>query len=783
MNRILSFILTLALIFTLAACGAPASEPGASAEPTKTPSAEPTSEPEAPNAEPLAENIPDDEYQRAVWYGFLPDELAAAAPDGTIVTWAQYCDMLGRMIKRYDESAYPAWEDMTRDAPDTEMKRDGAAIALLYAAQLSDKYYCNASPDDRANESYSWGEHFSWDYPIFDWDSEAAPLDDNMEVWDRSNAIASAYWYLLGRVSCITTQPLLDIDEGDPHLEETLTLADAMLSVVRLYESDEAAALKTADALLEMVKETPEGQAIIAAAQQRKAEILSTETLIVKAAEHIQGETYTGTAYFISNHGDDSADGLSPETAWATLERVGEAVFSYGDAIFFERGGLWRKAAMPESVVGTEGLTLSAYGMGDKPRFYGSPESGADAKKWTLYHEGADGAKIWVYHMDMPDCAGVILNGKEIIRRDVAYWDGAAFLCMNDLDLPYTVETQLEDMESFSALPYQQPPKGTYLNEAQSLGLAYYVDENGENLMGPLYVRCDAGNPGELYDEIEFISAYHIGSMPDHTTLDNLCFRYSTTAVCGGYWEGVSHDYLTFQNCEVGFNGGALNWFGEKQNAAGFGHAHMDGGGLNVNGSYTTIRNCYTHHIFQEGIAMETFDGDPDPVVGDVIRDNVIEYCVMGLLVINWESDKVCDHVIRDMLVENNYVLYSGFETLYNARPPIEPAMEVGDIHWPLRLGFVTLDTAVLTVKRGGEDYRVMGNTFAFSASQLIQTADTDIPQPAVYSGNTYAPLPGFAISGTFVNAWGPLVKKLDANAMVRDTLQDKAAAIVRFDD
>ncbi|MDD3920072.1 MAG: hypothetical protein PHO41_02690, partial [Eubacteriales bacterium] len=772
-------LLVAFMLFSISACAAPAGTPESGTAPATPFAAEQTPVLEAPRVEPLTGGTPADEYARAVWYGFLPDDLAAADPNGTTVTWAQYCDMLGRMIKLHDESAIPAWEEMTKDAPDTEMKRDGAAITLLFAAQLSGKYYCNASPDDRANESYSWGDHFSWDYPIFDWDSEVAPLDDDMEVWDRSNAIASAYWYLLGRISCITTQPLLDVDAGDPHFEEALTLAAAMLSVVRLYESDEEVALKTADALLEMVKETPEGQAVIAAAEQRKAEILSTETLIEKAAEYIQGETYTGTAYYVSNAGNDSADGLSPETAWASLERVGKAHFSYGDAIFFERGGLWRKATMPESVVGTEGLTLSAYGTGEKPRFYGSPESGAGEEKWTLYHEGADGRKIWVYHMDMPDCAGVILNGKEIIKRDIAYWNGASFMCMNDLDQPYTVETQLEDLESFCALPYQQPPKGEYLNEAQSLGLAYYVDENGENLMGPLYVRCDAGNPGELYDEIEFISAYHIGSMPDHTTLDNLCFRYSTTAVCGGYWEGVSHDYLTFQNCEVGFNGGALNWFAEKQNAAGFGHAHMDGGGLNVNGSYTTIQNCYTHHIFQEGIAMETFDGDPEPAVGDSIRDNVIEYCVMGLLVVNWETDEVCDHVIRDMLVENNYVLYSGFETLYNAKPPIEP----GDMHWPLRLGFVTLDTAALTVKRGGEDYRVTGNTFAFSASQLIQDADIDIPQPAVYSGNTYAPLPGFAASGTLVNAWGPLVKELDVNAIVRDTLQDNTAIIVRFDE
>lgn len=32
----------------------------------------------------------------------------------------------------------------------------------------------------------------------------------------------------------------------------------------------------------------------------------------------------TGTTYYVSNEGDDAADGLSPETAWQTIERVNQ---------------------------------------------------------------------------------------------------------------------------------------------------------------------------------------------------------------------------------------------------------------------------------------------------------------------------------------------------------------------------------------------------------------------------------------------------------------------------
>lgn len=47
-----------------------------------------------------------------------------------------------------------------------------------------------------------------------------------------------------------------------------------------------------------------------------------------------------------------------------------------GDAVFFERGGLWRGY-----LDCAEGVTYSAYGQGEKPRIYGSPENGADPNK------------------------------------------------------------------------------------------------------------------------------------------------------------------------------------------------------------------------------------------------------------------------------------------------------------------------------------------------------------------------------------------------------------------
>lgn len=45
--------------------------------------------------------------------------------------------------------------------------------------------------------------------------------------------------------------------------------------------------------------------AIYAAAEERKNAILNSPTSIVKADEYIMGETYSGTAYYVSNNGSD----------------------------------------------------------------------------------------------------------------------------------------------------------------------------------------------------------------------------------------------------------------------------------------------------------------------------------------------------------------------------------------------------------------------------------------------------------------------------------------------
>lgn len=412
MRRFAALLLAICLLVSLSACG--------TEEQTITPTT--TAE-----AKELSTEIPMDEWERAAWYGFLPED--AGDPDSA-VTWSQFCAMLGKAISLYDESRLPAWEEETADTPEEEMRRDGGMVALLFGAKAMGMTSFNALAGDYFGEYAGrvW-EVVTMDYPLFAWDT---PIDLGDGCADN-NHVGPAYDFSQRRVSRVSGLPLLEFDEaGDLRLEQPFTVEEAALAVLRLYESEESCAAPAIEARDETFFSTPEVQAILTQADERREAIRSSETAIVKSDTFVKGETYTGTAYYVSNGGSDDQDGLSPETAFATPAALDHVTLQYGDAVFFERGSVWRGASLPSSAAWTEGITFSAYGEGEKPRFLGSLENGAGGEKWTLAYEGADGRKIWVYSTEMTEVSGIVLNEETVANRDKAYWNGSEYQVVDE---------------------------------------------------------------------------------------------------------------------------------------------------------------------------------------------------------------------------------------------------------------------------------------------------------------------------------------------------------------
>ena len=717
MRRFAALLLAICLLISLSACG--------TEEPPITPTA--TAE-----AEDLSAKIPMDEWERAAWYGFLPED--AGDPDSA-VTWAQFCAMLGKAISLYDKSRLPAWEEETVDAPEEEMRRDGGMVALLFGAKAMGLASFNALVGDYFGEYAGrvW-EVVTMDYPLFAWD---APIDLGEGCADN-NHVGPAYDFSQRRVSLVSGLPLLEFDEaGDLRLEQPFTIEEAALAVLRLYESEESCAAPAIEARDKAFLSNPEVQAILTQADERREAIRSSETTIVKSDTFVKGETYTGTAYYVSNGGSDDQDGLSPATAFATPAALDHVTLQYGDAVFFERGSVWRGVSLPSSAAWTEGVTFSAYGEGEKPRFLGSLENGAGGEKWTLAYEGVDGRKIWVYSTEMTEVAGIVLNEETVANRDKAYWNGSEYQVVDENYWPleegavYSVEEHLPDGYCFPDLRYPENRQGLYNDRI------FHTWNEAENrydyVTGKLYFRCDAGNPGELYDSIEFIQPFPlVDGFADNQVYDNLCILFSSMTFVSGSADGVpTGNHSVIQNMEVGFMGGNVTGYrpasgSDDHISYNCGSMGCNGGGMAFNGSGITVRNNYVHHTFQEGIALELFEDCPT-MESCTISGNLVECCTQAILLCNWDEEAVDGHIFRNMVVEENLVLYSGQDNWFNS--VLEEAF---------------CDAIVLQGGPCAHDgtVQVRNNTFAFATGALILVDRYSEEYSHVFTDNTYVQTP-----------------------------------------
>ena len=394
--------------------------------------------------------------------------------------------------------------------------------------------------------------------------------------------------------------------------------------------------------------------------QNRIDTILNSESKIYHNDTFVQGETYTGTAYYVSNDGDDSNDGLTPETAWCTIQKVCEetgifgtpGVLKHGDAVLFRRGDIFRE--YQEFAIATSGLTFSAYGEGEKPIITHSTENGTGAEKWALVYEDETGMKIWKFYRDMTDVAEVVINGGEIVsKRIYEFYDGIEYLSCTDFDgwpmheecgvtllgglLPFN-ESMTEDFSLISR-PVRYAPDWNY----------------GECGVGPLYLRCDAGNPGELYESIEF-SEFQLGVnlTADETTFDNINFRYNgNTFMYSDDWKGTESTLI--QNCEFAYCGGCVQFYFTTEKGE---HVVcVQGDGIYVIVKDTVIKDCYFHDLTSTVVTYEANLEDTEPESGTYTFINNVCVNTIG---VRLDSTAVSLHYLDKVTVSGNYIWNTG---------------------------------------------------------------------------------------------------------------------------
>lgn len=338
------------------------------------------------------------------------------------------------------------------------------------------------------------------------------------------------------------------------------------------------------------------------------AEAEKTRLSIVNSKSEV-GPSTTGNTYYISPKGDDLNDGLSPDTAWQTLEKLYlYGRYKSGDVVLFERGAVYRG-----HVPMVSGVSYGAYGVGTKPAIYGSLKNYADPALWQKTNR----EHVWKLAVgSMDDIGNIVFDHGKVCASDFRQ-------IKNKLD---------EDFEF-----------------------------HHDSVNGYLYMYLSLGNPGELYDDVEVCHKEHVLSSSSkdgalsNVRVDNLCIKYG-----GAHGIGIGKaENITITNCEVGYIGGSeLN----STNDDGSINYCRYGNGIEFWSHATNIvvKNNWIYQCYDAGY---TNQGQGARHTDLLIKDNLIEYCNYNIEIFGSyvAEDGTIKGLLKNCVYDGNVLRFAGY--------------------------------------------------------------------------------------------------------------------------
>ena len=564
------------------------------------------------------------------------------------ITWKEMTSMLATMIYQCNPELLPEWVEVASKAleMDDTMERDEGMLAIYEAAcvlGIGHEGRGNWHQVDRYHDAQGiWKTDFGLEADGFTNVYDVSPFEPNPgwpAEWDYR---VGARFYSLGHSSVANLEPFFSYVKRDYTFSSNLSCKEAINAVAKLrlaYLVQFSGGYKIA--------ETDWSDHLLADASKAREAILNSPTTIQKGEELVLGETYTGTAYYVSEDGNDNNDGLTPETAWATLTKVEYTPLEYGDTVFFNRGDSWYGQLVMQA-----GVTYSAYGEGAKPIITGSLSDMAQSEKWILHEETADGRKIWKYAESVGNSGVLLLNGGEIVaRKEYPLWDGEQYTTAKGE--VYDVTRDLADLSYFPAI------------DLTGQSLPVFVEDN--SFSGTLYMRCDAGNPGEIYSQIELavLDSGTSTALEGYNAIDNIHFR----CYAGMGMDCCSHDNIVYQNCESSWCGGGISRYDKSIYQHNPSAVHISGGGLLLFGSNVTGHNNYIHDCENKGVAVVINGGyglnnkshASIERVNVLAEGNVIERCGSSFYMMIEFMAPGSVWKFEDVRFMNNYVVNGGY--------------------------------------------------------------------------------------------------------------------------
>lgn len=437
--------------------------------------------------------------------------------------------------------------------------------------------------------------------------------------------------------------------------------------------------------------------------EKRKAEIRNS----VSCAD------IKGTAYYVSSDGDDKNDGKSPDKAWKTLSKVSSAALNYGDGVLFRRGDIFR-GYVPTVY---DGVTYAAYGEGAKPVLCAGDKDYAKSELWEIYDEKNN---IWKLTEKILDVGTLVFNHGEYHAKKLfpTFTEQGSFVCREDESKLFDVRDELvDDLDLYWHFDERLT---TFPDKEGCFPVPAVNDGYGE-----LYLRCNAGNPGEVYDSVEALARRHmfyVGRCKD-VKFDNLCIKYVGMHGIAGAWDVKG---LTVSNCEFGWIGGTIHQYygndpnypqGHRGQVGRFGNAVEIYGGCE---DYT-VSNCYVYQIFDAGLTHQ-FTAPYKTVMKNVkYTDNIIEKCVYGIEYFLEIEEGGEESMMENIEMSRNFIRLGGYGW----------GQQRHNIHTPALIkGWSFENTA--------KNYRITDNIFDRCAYRLLHTVAKKKDSCPIMDGNTY---------------------------------------------
>ncbi len=277
------------------------------------------------------------------------------------------------------------------------------------------------------------------------------------------------------------------------------------------------------------------------------------------------GHVGLSATYYVSNQGDDALDGTTPQTAWASLDRVNQGPFQPGDRILFQCNGVWRGSLRPHSGNEQASITYASYGEGQKPLLLGSASKN-NAADWTDEGDG-----LWSAG-DLPSDVGNIIFGNEELC-------GAKKWAASDLK---------QDGD-------------------------YWYDRERHRV-----VLRMAENPAKRYSQIECALYQHVidEGGRSYVCYEKMMLKYGGAHGIGG---GGAH-HIVVRNCDIGFVGGC-DQYGDDR------HVRF-GNGIEfwATAHDIVVEGCRIWEIYDAALTNQSL-GPATPQFNIIYRDNRIWNC------------------------------------------------------------------------------------------------------------------------------------------------------------